>query len=251
MKAPNLTHRIRYMKSLRQKMPDNTPFFDIIHLKRTPDDKIIHHLAVQCGENHVETLSKALSAILKGKGSALYLPRLTLGNLTAEQKTKYFMVHDNYMKSLRMIPMAPLIENVDKERTEHMDNGDAIIRSTREWATNLRLPSTGMYARCDVVNGGKDKAAILLVPKHNYSETLLEYAKYKLRINPMAQREARFREHITGFPDVIEVTPQFKRRLIAWSRYPQRRYGNALLLRFVRSHQKERRHIKKSRRKTR
>ena len=205
MKAPNLTHRIRYMKSLRQKMPENTPFFDIIHLKRTPDDKIIHHLAVQCGENHVEPLSKALSEILKGKGSALYLPRLTLGNLTAEQKTKYFLVHDNYMKSLRMIPMAPMIANVDQERTEHMDNGDPIIRSTREWATNLILPSTGMYARCDVVNGGKDQVATLLVPKHNYAETLLEYAKYKLRLNPMVQREARFREHITGFPDVIEV----------------------------------------------
>ena len=64
-----------------------------------------------------------------------------------------------------------------------------------------------MYARrCDVVNGGKDQVATLLVPKHNYAETLLEYAKYKLRLNPMAQREARFREHITGFPDVIEDT---------------------------------------------
>jgi hypothetical protein len=78
----------------------------------------------------VEPLFKALSEILKGKGSALYLPRLTLGNLTAEQKTKYFMVHDNDMKSLRMTPMAPLIENVDKERTEHLDNRNAIIRST-------------------------------------------------------------------------------------------------------------------------
>jgi hypothetical protein len=62
-----------------------------------------------------------------------------------------------------------------------------------------------MYARWDVFNGGKNQPAILPVPKHNYSETLLEYAKYKLRINPMAQREARFREHITGFPDVTEV----------------------------------------------
>ena len=50
-----------------------------------------------------------------------------------------------------------------------------------------------MYARCDEVNGGKDQVATLLVPKHNYAET------------PMIQREARFREHITGFPGVIEV----------------------------------------------
>ena len=205
MKAPNLTHRIRFMQSLRQQMPDNIPFFDIIHLKRTPDDRLIHHLAVQCGENHVAPLSKALSEILKGSGSSLYLPRLTLRNLTDAQKTKYFTVHDNYMKSLRMIPMAPQIVNLDRERKEHYDNGDIILRSTREWATTLKLPSTGMYARCDVVNGGKDQVATLLVRKHHYSETMLEYGKYKLRINPVAQREARFREHITGLPDVIEI----------------------------------------------
>jgi hypothetical protein len=63
-KAPNLTQRIKYLKSLRTQMPENTPFFDIIQLKRTPTNQLIHHLAVQCGEHHVEPLSKALSNLL-------------------------------------------------------------------------------------------------------------------------------------------------------------------------------------------
>ena len=106
------------MKDLRFRMPENAPFFDILHAKRTSDNELIHHLIVQCGERHVKALSKALSAVLKGRGSSLYLPRMTLGNLTVEQRNMYFQTHDNYVKSLRMIVLAPMIENIDKEREE-------------------------------------------------------------------------------------------------------------------------------------
>ena len=170
MKAPNLTHRIRFLQSLRAKMPDNTPFFDILHMKKSPAQQTIHHLVVQCGENHVEPppfLSQALSAILKGDGSSLYLPRLALGNLTTEQIAKYFTTHNNYIKSLKMIRLAPAISHLDVEREELLDTGQVIIRSTRDWATTLTLSSNGICARCDVVNGGSDQAtSTLLVPRH-------------------------------------------------------------------------------------
>ena len=144
------------MKDLRFCMPENAPFFDILHAKRTPDNQLIHHLTVQCGEHHVEALSKALSVILRGRGSSLYLPRMTLGNLTVEQHTKYFQSHENYMKSLRMIVLASMIENIDKEREEvDASSGETQHRTTRDWATNLIAPSTCKCARCDIVNGGK------------------------------------------------------------------------------------------------
>ena len=205
MKAPNYTHRIRFMKSLRSQLPENAPFFDILHSKRTPDNELIHHLTVQCGENHVEALSHALSAILKGKGSSLYLPRLTLGALTKAQSTKYFAAHDNYMKNLKMISLAPYIENLDKVREEFYENGKVERRSAREWATKLILPSTGKCARCDIVNGGGDHIARLLVPRHHYEEVLSEVAAYKNRIHPMTKREEQFRKQITGLPDIIQV----------------------------------------------
>ena len=205
MKAPNLTHRIRFMKSLRSQLPEYAPFFDIIHSKRTPNNELIRHLTVQCGENHVEALSHALSAILRGKGSSLYLPRLTLGTLTKAQRTKYFEAHDNYMKNLKMILLAPHIENLDKVRDELSENGKVERRTAREWATNLIVSSAGKCARCDIVNGGKDHLAWILVPRHHYEEVLLEVAAYKQRIRPMAQREEQFRRKITGLPDIIQV----------------------------------------------
>ena len=119
MKAPNTTHTIRYLQSLRNRLPDNTPFFDVILKKKTPLEQPIHHLVVQCGENHVASLTKAISALLTGSGGAIFLPRLVLGNLTKDQISKYFIAHANYVKSLRPICLAPRITNLDTVRDEY------------------------------------------------------------------------------------------------------------------------------------
>jgi hypothetical protein len=137
MKAPNTTHTIRYLQSLRNRLPENTPFFDIQLRKRSPTEQHIHHLVVECGENHVAPLTKAISALLTGTGGAIFLPRVVLGSLTNVQISKYFTAHANYVKSLRPICLAPRITNLDTIRDEYFDNGDVIHRSTREWATNL------------------------------------------------------------------------------------------------------------------
>ncbi|KAI2493321.1 hypothetical protein MHU86_21203 [Fragilaria crotonensis] len=213
MKAPNLTQRIKYLKSLLVLLPENIPFFDIIHLKRTPTNQLIHHLAVQCGEHHVEPLSKALSNLLKGSGSALYLPRLLLGNLSPEKISQYFKIHDDYMKSLRSITLTPWIDDLDSLRDEFYDNGDLRKRTSREWALTLTLPATGMNARCDIVNGGYDQVATLLVPRQHYQEILLEVDKYRQRLNPVDRREARFRQTILGFPGIIQIDPSVQEAL--------------------------------------
>ena len=204
MKAPNTTHTIRYLQSLRNRLPENTPFFDIQLRKRSPTEQHIHHLVVECGENHVAPLTKAISALLTGTGGAIFLPRVVLGSLTNVQISKYFTAHANYVKSLRPICLAPRITNLDTIRDEYFDNGDVIHRSTREWATTLTL-SNADPARCDIVNGGKDQTANLLVPSHNFTEITELYAAYKMRLNPLARREARFRDELPGLPAVIQI----------------------------------------------
>ena len=205
MKAPNTTHKIRYLQSLRNQLPDNTPFFDIIMNKRTPLDQPIHHLIVQCGEHHVAPLTKALSVLLTGDNCAVFLPRIVLGKLSNDQLTKYFNTHADYVKSLKPISLAPFVTNLDTVREEFYPNGEVLKRTTRDWATSIAVPSTGASARCDIVNGGSDNLATLLVPRHVFAEVQAEVSKYKLRINPLSRREARFLDNIPGLPAVIHI----------------------------------------------
>ena len=46
LKAPNTTHWHYYTQYLRSKLPDVTPYFDIVRYKKTPMDQIIPHLVV-------------------------------------------------------------------------------------------------------------------------------------------------------------------------------------------------------------
>ena len=137
-------------------------------------------------------------------GGAVFLPRIVLGSLQSDQIRQYFETHANYLKSLRSITMSPLVTNLDTIRKEIFPNGEIIEWSTREWATNLKLPS-GVSAKCDIVNGGKDRITRLLVPNQFFQVVLDEVAKYKLRLNPMERREARFRDSIPGLPEVIQI----------------------------------------------
>ena len=206
MKAPNTTHKVRYLQSLRNQLPDNT-FFDIVLAKRTPSEQSIIHLAIRCGENHVAALTKALSAILNGKEAAIFLPRVVLGKLSTEQITKYFVAYANYyVKSHRPICLSSMVTNLDTVHTEQFANGDQISRTTMEWATSLKLPSTGDSARCDIVNGGANLTANLLVPSLFFQEIVEEVSRYKLRINPLARCKARFRDNIPGLPEVIYIS---------------------------------------------
>ena len=204
MKAPNTTHHIRYLQHLRNRLPENTPFFDVNLAKRTPADQPIHHLVIECGENHVTTLSKAISALLTGSDGAIFLPRVVLGNLSKDQISKYFTAHENYVKSLRTICMAPRINNLETVRDEYFANGEVIHRTTREWATSIKL-ADGTPARCEIVNGGPDKVVNLLVPNHVYKEVAEAVSQYKQRLNPMGRREAQFRDALPGLPDVIQI----------------------------------------------
>ena len=208
-KAPNTTHRARYLQSIRNHLPDNTPFFDLLLYRRTPTDDANHHLAVQCGENHVHTLTSALSAYLTGKGTAFFLPRLAFAKLTQTQIQKYFDMHKTYIRSLRPIQLSPAIFNLDAPQEEQAPNGTIIQRTTREWATSLKL-ADGSLARCDVTNGSPDRQTYLLVPSHNVAEVKLLLRDYRFSLNILDQRETRFRDSLPGLPDeiLIDLTTQ-------------------------------------------
>jgi hypothetical protein len=108
-KAPNTTHRHRYTQFLRSQLPEAAPYFDLIRVTRSPMDQLIPHLAIQCGERHVTPLSQALSHILTGQGTAVFIPRYALSAMTDEQVTQHFQFHEKWAKSLKPIPLKPHI----------------------------------------------------------------------------------------------------------------------------------------------
>lgn len=91
--------------------------------------------------------------------------------MTQEAISALFQKHDAYVKSLKMIPHAPFITNIDTLRTEQFETGEKIDRSTREWASALALPNSDTSTvKCDVVNGGYDQKAYLLISYNNKTE---------------------------------------------------------------------------------
>ena len=167
-------------------------------------DKIMPHLVVQCGEKHVTPVSQALTKLLSGKGSAVFLPRYAFSAMTTTQVEKQFDIHQQWARSLKALPLAPFIFHLDQKRNEYYNDGTVIVRSTREWASTLKY-STGLPALCDVVNGTIDKKALLLAPAP-YAETAqIELRQYRSRLSPPSHREARFRDKVPDLPDVIHI----------------------------------------------
>jgi predicted nucleic acid-binding Zn-ribbon protein len=173
----------------------------------------ITHLVVQCGENHVSPLSKALSEILTGHNSSLYLPRIALAKLSPAQISSYFEMQDKYSKSLKSLALFPTLTNLDKPRKEYYEDGSIVERSTRDWATTIFLGQTDMSARSEVVNGGFDHKAYLLVPTQHFAVAQEHLRQYRLRLNPIGRREARFRDSLPGLPSVIHIDTSTQQNL--------------------------------------
>lgn len=207
LKAPMTTHRIRYLQSLRRILPDSTPHFDILLHRKTPLGQNINHLVVQCGEKHVHPLSQILLTVLTGYRSPVYIPRFAFADMSTDQAIKLFETHDQFIKSLRSIALFPLLNNLDITRIEHFPDGNTLERSTRDWATGIMSIDGTESAKCDVVNGGLDQRAYLLVPPQFEEAARLALDDYRRRIFPFTQREARFRESV-GPPTVIHVVKE-------------------------------------------
>ncbi len=203
---------MRYLQFLRSTLPDSTPGFDILLHRRTPLDQEINHLVIQCGEKHVHPISQVLIANLTGDRSPVYIPRFAFADMTKEQAGKLFETHDTYIKSLKGIPLFPMFANLDTIRTEYQDDGSTIERTLREWSKTVTLSDGKTYIPCDVVNGGFDQKAYLLVPPQYEQAAIEALETYRRKVFPFTQREARFRADI-GPPSVIHVNSKLKANL--------------------------------------
>ena len=205
LKAPRTTHRARYLQSLRSKLPETTPAFDILFHRRTPMEQEINHLVVQCGENHVHPLSQALLTILDGSCAGVYVPRFAFASMSTEKARKLFEHHDSYIKALRFIPLSPMINNLDTLRVEHFPDGSTMERTVRDWAATIMSTDGKESTHCDVVNGGYDQKSYLLMAPQHEASVKVAYDEYRRRVFPFRQREERFRESIGPPPPIIYV----------------------------------------------
>ncbi|KAI2489408.1 hypothetical protein MHU86_25177 [Fragilaria crotonensis] len=205
LKAPRTTHRTRFLKSLRSKLPATTPFFDIFLHRRTPFDQDINHLVVQCGKNHVHSLSQTLLSALDGSGAGVYIPRFAFAKMTTAEAMNLFDKHDSYIKSLRYVQLSPMINNLDTIRTEFFPDGTKMERTTRDWAATILSADGSESAHVDVVNGGYDqKSFLLMAPQHEVT-VRQAFEEYRRRVFPFSVREERFRDAIGPPPSVIHV----------------------------------------------
>ncbi|KAI2494434.1 hypothetical protein MHU86_20117 [Fragilaria crotonensis] len=219
-KAPMTTHRKRWLDYLRTQLDEDTPPFDVLLHKRPPTGdkgKVLPHLAIQCGESHVHSLSEALAAYLTGDKSPLYLPRFSFEKMTSEEAYEIFLDHDAYVKDLRSLPLSPLLRNLDRVRKEHHTDGSFIERTAREWARFLTNPD-GSSMQADVVNGGDDLLCYLVFPSAFYDSAITAVDQYRSALYPFTHREARFRESIGPPPEV-----HLSKRIIANLDFVKRR----------------------------
>ena len=186
-------------------LPASTSPFDILLHKRTPLDQQIPHLAVQCGNKNVHALSEALATILTGESSALYIPRFAFSQMTDTEAHALFQTHDAYVKSLRWLPLFPLLSNLDRPRKEYQPDGSFIERTTREWARSIKDLDGKSSAQCDVVNGGLDQLPYLLFTPSYTEAATVALEDYRRRLYPFTQREAQFRDTV-GPPPYIHFS---------------------------------------------
>ena len=200
LKAPNATHRHRYVQHLIRQLPENTPFFDVVRLVRTPQDQVMPHLAVQCGEKHVAPLCH------ERRNQSSFPTRYALSTMTDTKIAHDFAIHTTWVRSQCPLPLAPMVSHIDQPRREYNQDGTITIRSAREWVETLTLSDKVTPAQCDIVNGTAGRKTSLLVPRHYLEEAKEHLRQYKMRLSPPTQRAARYRDSAPGLPSEIQIT---------------------------------------------
>jgi hypothetical protein len=194
-KHPTLTHRLFYLKELRRKLPPATPFFDISILRKTPTGRTVPHLIVKCGENHVGALTEIPSTYLNGQETSVFLGRLLISKMETEEVDAIFQTHADFVTSIRCLSLSPVVQNLDRVRTEYRKDGN-ILRTARMWAKTL-IDNDGHSLKCDAENGGNNQRAQLLVPVHNLNKARKALLEYKESRSPFSVREHQFTERIS------------------------------------------------------
>jgi hypothetical protein len=116
--------------------------------------------------------------------------------MTPAEVDDLFQTHEDFISNTRTLSLAPLVKNIDLNRTEYNQNNTKILeRTTREWTASLRDPD-GSSWKCDVENGSDNREVKLIVPLENLDKARLALKQYKESIAPFNMRENTFSERI-------------------------------------------------------
>jgi hypothetical protein len=85
--------------------------------------------------------------------------------MATEEVDAVFQTHANFVTSIRCLSLSPVVQNLDRVRTEHLTEGN-IMRTARMWAKTI-IDNDGNSLKCDVENGGDNQRDHLRVPVHN------------------------------------------------------------------------------------
>ena len=84
-----------------------------------------------------------------------------------------------------------MLTNIDRTRTEYIDDGTTMERSIRAWAGSL-TDDEGKSLQCDAENGGADRNAYLFAPRHHLEKAKKLLLEYRERLRIFGTREKQF-----------------------------------------------------------
>ena len=214
LKDASVTHRGHYLQYLRREvLPSDTPVFDL-KVRYTPDQrghKKIPILTVRCGKAVSTKVAELLSEALCGsdENPEIFISRLALGaNQTTKQDHKrIYDVHHAYLSDVAHI-VFPTQHHIDKDLTEHLDEGGAKVRSPRQWAKSLKSAS-GASLEADLEDGTRDGQAVLIVPAASLAQATVEVQKYCQSHNPALSTAAKM------YSDSMAVDPDIPMNVFA------------------------------------
>ena len=173
-----------------------SPIFEI-------SSRLQHHSSISDITGKLRPARRFRISQLGAVKTATFPPSLTFSLLTPmDPKRQSFLVDSWYQRclltkstvcskriqplwwtSVATLPLAPLVTNIDRLRTEYNSQKSTLERTTREWAESL-TDVRGKSLQCDVENGGNNRAVLLLVPKENMPMATRALRAYNERIPP-------------------------------------------------------------------
>ena len=149
-------------------LPSDIPVFDL-KVRYTPDQQghtKIPILTVRCGKAVSTKVAELLSEALcrSDENPEIFISRLALGEnqTTKHDHKRIYDVHHVYLSDVAHI-VFPTQHHIDKDLTEHLDEGGAKVCSPRQWAKSLNSASgASLDADLEDGSGGSE---ILAEPK--------------------------------------------------------------------------------------
>ena len=92
-------------------------------------------------------LTEILSTYLDGTETSVFLGRLLISKMATDEVDAVFQTHADFITSIRCLSLSPVIQNLDRVRTEYRNDGN-ILRTARMWAETL-IDKDGNSLKCD------------------------------------------------------------------------------------------------------